>query len=287
MSGRKRKADDELPDPAFDRMSSSPSPSPAPAPAPGGTSSFLRPSSRHFKRPRTNVGGRPLSLPRLLETMSTDDMRGVLRTICQRHPEIGAEIASTAPRPSINSALSVLETYQATLRQSFPYGDRPTSEYSYNRVRQPLLQLLDALRDYTPAFLPPNESQISISLAFLDGATEVVHQLPDWDSFQHDRHKQEAYEEISRAWALVLREAAKKGGGYQVQYGGWDQKLAKHNELSAGKMQEAMAELHASTGWCGSSAASGGGDPSLEQSSIREQLMSGNYTSAPIQVGRW
>lgn len=217
--------------------------------------------------------------------MSTDDMRGVLRTICQTHPEIGAEIASTAPRPGVSSALAVLATYQSTLRQSFPYGDRPTSEYSYNRVRHPLLQLLDALRDYTPAFLPPNEPQIATSLAFLDAATDIVHGLPDWDSFQHNRHKHDAYEEISRAWALVLREAAKRGGGFQVQYGGWDRKLAKHNELAGGKMHEAMAELRSSVGWCGGGGAEG--DGGQDQMSIREQLMSGNYSSAPIHVGPW
>ncbi len=280
MSGRKRKADDDL-DVGMDHMSQSPSPSPAVASRPLSQS-----FSRSSKRARTSISGRPLALPRLLETLSPDDMRGVLRSICDRHPEIGAEIVSTAPRPTVTSTLNVLESYQSSLRESFPYGDRPTSEYAYNRVRHTLANMIDALRDYTPHFLPPNESQAATSLAYLDGATNMIHRLPDWESYQHDRHKHEAYEEISKAWALVLREAAKKGGGIQIQYGGWDQKLAKHNEISGGKMPDAMSEMRGSLGWI--AAGQAGQDVlSADANSIRQQLISGTYRTNPIEVGQW
>jgi len=146
--------------------------------------------------------------------------------------------------------------------------------------------MIDALRDYTPHFLPPNESQAATSLAYLDGATNMIHRLPDWESYQHDRHKHEAYEEISKAWALVLREAAKKGGGIQIQYGGWDQKLAKHNEISGGKMPDAMSEMRGSLGWI--AAGQAGQDVlSADANSIRQQLISGTYRTNPIEVGQW
>lgn len=287
MSSRKRKADDDL-DYSHESMSSSPSPSPAIHNRP-----LPQTPNRHLKRPRTNTCGRPLALPRLLETLHADEMRGLLRTLCDRHPDIANEIVTTAPRPSVSSALSVLSSYQSSLRESFPYGDRPSSEYAFNRVRLSLMNLLDALRDYTPYFLPPNETQPATSLAFLDGATELIHALPNWDSYQHDRHKHEAYEEIAAAWALVLREAAKKGAGIQVQYGGWDQKIAKHNEISGGKMQEAVNELASIVGWIGGAGggqAGGGGEGggSADPRSIRQQLMAGTYgVNHPIQVGPW
>jgi len=278
MSGRKRKADDDAIEGTGDRMSASPSPSPAPS----RLHSFL--PSRQNKRLRTNVVGRPLSLNRLLETLDANEMRGVLRSICDRHPEIGAEIVTTAPRPTVQSALSILGSYQSSLQESFPYGDRPTSDYSYNRVRAALMDLLDALRDFTPSFLPPHQMQTSMSLAYLDGATEMIHQLPNWDTYQHNRHKMEAYEEIARAWAGVIREAAKKGGGFQVQYGGWDQKLAKHNDMSGGKMGEAMNELRSSIGWMGAAANEPGQGGVPGEMSIREQLFSGTYGTNAIQA---
>ncbi|KAF2461621.1 nuclear envelope protein Cut8 [Lineolata rhizophorae] len=276
MSNRlKRKADDDgSSGDGDDRMSASPSNSPAMA-----QRTIVPPAGRTTKRMRTNISGHPLSLPRLLETLSADDMRTVLRSICERHADVGAEVVTTAPRPSVASALEVLGKYEAAFRQAFPFGCRNSSDYTYNRVRQPLLDLLEALKDFTPHFLPPNESQTATSFNYLDGATELIHRLPDWESYLHNRHKQDAYEEIGKAWALVIKEAAKRGGGIQLQYGGWDQKLAKHNEVSGGRMQDAVNELRSSIGWMGGEGASASHGMSAggDISSIRQQLLNGTY----------
>lgn len=283
-SGRKRKAED---DESYesgnvdDRMSASPSNSPA-------ISSRPLPIQRQIKRARSGPAGRPLSLPRLLETLDAEAMRTVLQSICERHPQIGSEVVHTAPRPTVASALEVLKRYESSLQASFPFGGRPSSDYAHNRVRQPLIDLLEALNDFTPHFLPPNESQTTLSLSFLDGATEIINRLPTWDSAQNNIHKQTAYEEISKAWTLVIREAAKRGGGIQLQYGGWDQKLGKHNQQANGKLQEAVNELSASLGWIGGQALGASNTGSQGLGSIRQQLLSGTYGSnLPVGVGPW
>jgi len=283
--GRKRKAED---DDSYesggldDRMSASPSNSPA-------FSSRSLPTHRQVKRARSGPAGRPLSLPRLLETLDAEAIRTVLQSICERHPEIGSEVVHTAPRPIVASALDVLRRYQSSLQVSFPFGGRSSSDYAYNRVRQPLMDLLEALNDFTPHFLPPNEPQSSLSLSFLDGATDIISRLPAWDSAQNNIHKQNAYEEISKAWTLVIREAAKRGGGIQLQYGGWDQKLAKHNQQADGKLQEAVNELSARLGWIGGQAQDGSlSTGPQEMGSIRQQLLSGTYgANLPVGVGPW
>jgi protein Cut8 len=214
-------------------------------------------------------------------------MRNVLQAICDQHPDIGNKVMSTAPRPNIQSTLEVLARYESQFQAAFPFGGRASSDYAYNRVRHQLIQLLEALKDFTPHFLPPNESQPATSLAFLDGATQYIHRLPNWDTYQHNRHKEEAYEEMAKAWAAVFREAAKKAGGIQLQYGGWDQKIAKHNEVSGGRMQEAVNELRTSLGWMGNEVQ----QPAAGQHgnmSVRDQLFNGSYgmgTSA--RVGAW
>lgn len=276
MSGRKRKADDD--GSSDDRMSASPSISAAELP---------RQAPRHMKRMRTNLSGRPLPLPRLLETLSADEMRNLLQSICQRHPDIGNEVVSTAPRPSIQSTLEVLSKYESTFQAAFPFGGRSSSDYAYNRVRQQLIELLESLKDFTPHFLPPNEQQHATSLAFLDGATDIIHRLPNWDTYQHNRHKEEAYEEMAKAWAIVIREAAKKAGGIQLQYGGWDQKIAKHNEVSGGKMLEAVNELQGGLGWMGSDASAPAASGPEDAMSIRQQLLSGNYGMGTAGIGAW
>jgi protein Cut8 len=172
------------------------------------------------------------------------------------------------------------------MQASFPFGGRETSDYAYNRVRQPLVAFLDSLKDYTPNFLPPNETQTTISLNFLDGVTNMIHRLPNWDSYQHNRHKHDAYEEIAKAWAIVIREAAKRGGGIQLQIGGWQQKLAKHHESSGNRMEDAVEELRSSLGWMANDADSN--TPPSEPTSIRQQLLSGTYgVSGPVRVGPW
>lgn len=225
-----------------------------------------------------------MSLNRLLETLDTDTLRSVLRSLCDHHPELGTEIVHTAPRPSVSSAFQVLSQYQSTLQAAFPLGGDPSSDYAYNRVRQHISNLLDSLNDFTPHFLPPNESHVATSLNYLDGATEVIHRLPKWNTPQNNLEKELAYEEIAKAWALVVREAAKRGGGIQLQYGGWDQKLVKHNETAGGKLGDAVNEMSASLGWMTQDMPTSGGDTS----SIRQQLFSGTYGGGvPLKAGHW
>ncbi|KAH6641673.1 Cut8 six-helix bundle-domain-containing protein [Chaetomium tenue] len=271
MTSRKRKADDD-----GDEMSLSPLSSPAIS---------SRQLARPAKKPRggADLAGRPLSLPRLLETLDNTQMRAVLHTICQQHPDIGREVVMGAPRPSVASALEVLGDYQAKLQAAVPFG-QSSSDYTYFRVKQPLAALVDAISDFTPQFLPPVEQQANVSLQYLDAATKVIHELPDWESQQYRHHKDNAYDEMSGAWALVITEAAKRGGGFVLHTGGWDQRLAKHNQQSGGKMEQAMAAMATEIPWAGNNPnaapASGLSDPN----SILNQLINGTYGS-PVRVG--
>ncbi|KAF2742445.1 tethering factor for nuclear proteasome sts1 [Sporormia fimetaria CBS 119925] len=279
MATRKRKADDDGSFGDDDRMSASPSASPAVQ---------SRPLPRNAtKRLRTNLTGRPLSRHRLLETLGADELRNLLDSICDRHPEINNLVMSTAPRPSVQSTLDTLKKYENAFQAAFPLG-RSTSDYAYNRVKHQLHELLEALKDFTPCFLPPNEPQPATSLAFLDGATDFIHRLPEWESYQHNRRKEDAYEEMAKAWTVVIREAAKKAGGIQLQYGGWDQKIAKHNEMSGGRMQEAMLTVRESLGWIGGEAQPQAGGGQGHSMSIREQLLNGTYgAGTSVSVGPW
>jgi protein Cut8 len=275
MASRKRKADDNN-----DEMSVSPLSSPAPS---------IRQLARPSKKIRggADVTGRPLSLPRLLETLDNSQLRTVLQTICERHPEIGREVVTSAPRPSVASALEVIGEYQSKLQAAVPFG-QSSSDYTYFRVKQPLVALVDAISDFTPQFLPPVESQPSVSLQFLDGATKIIHSLPDWESQQYRHHKDGAYDELSNAWALVITEAAKRGGGFILHRDGWDQKLARHNQQSGGKLAQAMAALQAEVPWTGNhaTAAPAGSSSLSDPNSILNQIINGNYGS-PVRVGPW
>ncbi|WYZ41433.1 hypothetical protein EsH8_V_000328 [Colletotrichum jinshuiense] len=272
-SNRKRKADED-----GDEMSLSPRSSP---------SASSRQLGRPSKKVRSNeLVGRPLALPRLLETLDPTQLRTVLERICERHPDIGREVVSSAPRPTVDAAHGVLQEYQEKMKASIPYGET-SAEYTYYRVKAPLTALIDALLDFTPQFLPPNEIQTTVSLQYLDGATKIIHALPDWETHQYRHHKENAYDEISKAWALVINEAAKRGGGLSLHTGGWDQTLAKHHEISGGRMGTAMNAMAAGVSWmANNSNGQQPGNSSSDPNSILNQLMSGTYGAA-VRVGPW
>lgn len=266
MANRKRKADDD-----GDESMSSNSPSIS-----------ARPLARASKKFRTNETlGRPLTLPRLLQTLDTDQLRTVLERICERHPDIGQEVVSGAPRPTAESAIAVLQSYQDKLKAAIPYGES-SPEYTYQRIKDALIALLDALSDFTPQFLPPNETQTTRSLQYLNGATNFIHDLPDWEPPAYRHHKENAYEDISKAWALVINEGAKRGGGFNLHSDGWDAALNRHNNRAGGRLETAVAAMADNVGWMGSNTNNGAN----EQNSILNQLMSGAYGS-PVRVGPW
>ncbi|CAP73889.1 uncharacterized protein PODANS_2_12440 [Podospora anserina S mat+] len=275
MASRKRKADDDN-----DDMSVSPLSSPALPSRP-----IVRPSKK-IRQANDDVAARPLSLPRLLETLTNDQLRTVLQTICERHPDIGHEVVTSAPRPTVACALDILAGYQEKLHDATPLG-HTNSDYAYFRVKQQLGALLDAISDFTSQFLPPLEQQTNISLQFLDGVTKVIHELPDWENQSHRHHKDAAYDEISAAWALVITEASKRGGGFIVHTGGWDQRLVKHNQQSGGKMGQAINALAVEVGWQGQNPITDTPAPSgRDPNSILNQLINGAYGS-PVRVGPW
>ncbi len=107
-------------------------------------------------RAANDLAGRPLPLPRLLETLDTAQLRSVLQTICERHPDIGHEVVTGAPRPTVERTIDVLREYHVKLREAVPYG-QSSSEYTYYRVKQHLIALIDAISEFTPQFLPQIE----------------------------------------------------------------------------------------------------------------------------------
>jgi len=238
---------------------------------------------------------KPLELPRLLETLSPNDLRSLITSISTQHPQLVPEIVSLAPRPTPESTLAVLLRYQSEFKASFPFGNRPTSDYTYNRVRQPLYALLEALKDYTHFFLPPRESQVVVSLNYLDRVTDIVHDLPEWDSFAHNSDKIDAYEELNCAWTLVVKEAMKRGGGIQLRFGEWDQKIVKHDNLSGGRLNGAVMELRkgSTLNYINNNADEQQDmmrSRDEERLRIRQQLLSGTF-GADVSVGdgqgRW
>ncbi|CAK7269910.1 DNA repair protein rad52 [Sporothrix epigloea] len=273
---KKRKADED----GGEEMSLSPTNSPAIT-----HRQLVRPSK---KARAAELIGRPLPLPRLLEALDASQLRAILQTICDQSPGISDQVVQNAPRPTPLSALRLLGEYQERLNAAMPYG-QSSADYNYYRVKQPLIALIEAVSELTRQFLPPVESQTSASLEFLDGVTKLIHQLPDWDNPSYRQHKDGAYDEISRAWALVIQEASKRGGGgfsSLLATEHWDQTLSKHQQQAGGRLEIAMSALAAHINWTGPVGNNATGSAGNDPNSIRNQLMNGTF-GAPVRVGPW
>ncbi|KAK9362259.1 Cut8 six-helix bundle-domain-containing protein [Lipomyces starkeyi] len=192
------------------------------------------------KRARTEIIGRPLPLSRQLESLSAQALKAIICSLADKHAYLVNEVSSMAPTPTVSSSLELLARHLDRISSAFPYKGDPAGDYAYIRVRPHITEFLDAVSDYTPHFLPPREQQVGNCLQFLDGVTSLVHRLPEWRADANNALKHAAYDELSRAWSLAVREALKRANGIVLEYGGWREKIAKHNESAAGRLQSAV-----------------------------------------------
>lgn len=223
----------------------------SPTPTSASSNTYHRAfNARIRKRARVqSVSSRQLPVSRLVETLDKLGLENLISTLCHNHPELTSEITNLTPKVTVNTSLDTLKTRLDYVFIGLPYKGDQQGDYAYLRVKPAVDEFLSALADYTAHFLPPNEPQFSNSLAFLDGATSLLHKLPSWSNPINNYSKASAYDAISQAWILTLAEASKKSNGLGLAYGGWEQKLAHHNESSSNNLNTALAFIRQELAW--------------------------------------
>lgn len=221
--------------------------------------------SRHSngKRPRVHYGfGEGSSIPsrsprqtlptrRIIESLSRKGMEDLIVKLCEKHgPEMTNEVSMLAPKVTVTVALDNLKSYYETVCSAFPYRVNQQSDYAFYRVKPHLDDFYAALVDYTVYFLPPQESQSSNSLAYLDGATRLLTELPEWDNPVHNHSKHSMLDEFSSAWVVALKEASKSSNGLGLMFQhGWERKLEAYNEAANNRLAGALAYLRQELEW--------------------------------------
>ncbi|VVT45754.1 uncharacterized protein SAPINGB_P000874 [Magnusiomyces paraingens] len=206
--------------------------------------------SKPTKRARFDrMSGRPLPVARLVETLDKKALETLVTALVHARPDMAPAIHALAPAVSVASALTALSAKLETIFLGLPYKGDQAGDYAYLRVRPAIDDFLAALADYTAHFLPPNETQPSNSLAFLDAATMLLHKLPTWASPENNHARTVAYDRIAAAWVLALQEAEKRANGLGLAYGGWQHKLDNHNELSGQLLTPAASYLRNALRW--------------------------------------
>ncbi|ODQ65028.1 Cut8-domain-containing protein [Nadsonia fulvescens var. elongata DSM 6958] len=206
------------------------------------TSIFKRHRTSQARGEQAEIFGRPLPVNRLLDSLDKKTLISLLGTLSNQYPEVCRAINLQSPKPTVGAAIDMLTKYQQAVFTSMPYKGNLTGDYAFLRVKPALDEFLQALIDYTSAMLPPVEDQISNTFAFLDQATGLLHQLPNWATPANNQSKYDMYHDITRAWCMAIEEASKKSGGMglSLSHSGLKSKLELHNHSAAGRLQRAV-----------------------------------------------
>lgn len=192
-----------------------------------------------------------LPTKRVIESLSRKGMEELIIKLCEKHgPEMANEVSMLAPKVTVAVALENLKSYYETVCSAFPYRVNQQSDYAFYRVKPHLDDFYAALVDYTVYFLPPQESQSSNSLAYLDGATRLLTELPEWDNPVHNHSKHSMLDEFSSAWVVALKEASKSSNGLGLMFQhGWERKLEAYNDVAHNRLAGALAYLRQELEW--------------------------------------
>ncbi|KAG0247679.1 Tethering factor for nuclear proteasome sts1 [Mortierella polycephala] len=234
----------------------SPMPSSGPPSPSGSNSDTSNNELAKVKRVRTTAEllSKKKTVNKLIAPLTPSQLVNLISTLVEGHPFLLDDIANLVPRPTVATVQLMLATLETKLQQAFPYTKwGPCSDdYSFNRVKPALEELVETLVDYTNHFTSPPEFPTT-SFAFLHIATEFCHRLPNWDNAINNEHKTNLYKTLEEFWIKAIQDASSKleeGKIYgQMTVQEWAKNLEHHNITSQGMFSAAIEEFKTKLGW--------------------------------------
>lgn len=184
----------------------------------------------------------------ILNSLEKDQIIDIINSLLDKNPKLGNEILSILPRPTLKSVTVQLQNAEKKMFSSFPYtkwgADR--SDYSFNRVKQNLMELLELAMHYLKYFTSPEnygnelEREYPVSaMGYLDIVTQLAFRLPVWNQAYHNEITREVlFKELEKAWQFVINELGKRVQNGKVYssslVGEWLKSLIKFNNESNG-----------------------------------------------------
>ncbi|KAH7055457.1 Cut8 six-helix bundle-domain-containing protein [Linnemannia elongata] len=233
----------------------SPMPSSGP-PSPSENNSDSNSDQAKVKRVRTTIQrvSKQKTVSKLIGTLTNAQLINLVNTLVDSHPSLAEDISNLVPRPTIASVQPYLAALETKMQESFPYTKWGPSydDYSFNRVKPALDELVENLVDYTNHFTSPPEFPTT-SFSFLHIATEFCHRLPNWDNPANNEHKSNLYKSLADFWIKAIQDASSKleeGKIYgQMTVQEWAKNLEQHNNTSQGMFSSAIEEFKTKLGW--------------------------------------
>ncbi|KAI9322579.1 Cut8 six-helix bundle-domain-containing protein [Dichotomocladium elegans] len=191
----------------------------------------------------------------VLDQLASNDLVKIMLMIYSHHPELRQEIMDNLPAPSFQNAADAIKNSVKRLNDSFPYNRNGESRnaYTFSRVRVPLVDLIDTIKHYCQYFTTSHIIFTPTSFEFLNFATEVAHDLPDWDEQEQNVLKYDLYHDLNTFWTRAIQSAASKlreGETYNTQtITEWTKQLVYHNNRTKGMFSMALNEFTSRLGF--------------------------------------
>jgi len=201
----------------------------------------------------------------VLHSLEKEQIIDILSNLLDKNPKLSQDILSLIPRPTLKSVTNQLQAAEKKLFNSFPYtkwgADR--SDYSFNRVKPNLMELLDLTINYLKYFTNTENygeelerEYPVVSMGYLEYATQLALRLPVWNQNYHNEITREfLLKKIGEAWELVINEIGQRVQNGKVYssslVGEWIKSLIKFSNELNGKygFAESVKLFKEKLGW--------------------------------------
>lgn len=150
-------------------------------------------------------------------------------------------VEQLAPPITVQQALSTLVAYRQEIFNKLPLGDS-SGDYAFLRTKPQWTSFFVALAEYTFAFLQKDSSELLTTLEYLDGATNLVHEIPPWTTAGNNHLLTRTYIELGQAWQETLEQAGDSLPFALMTGAAWESRFQDHCERSLGKMSDTRAK---------------------------------------------
>lgn len=214
------------------------------APASGYRVSKRKPAYRNF------IQGQPLPFPRSVELMDKQLLQSVLLSLVREHPEIQHALLSKVQSLSFNMEqyMTILEEKLRKVYEDIPYSkynqnsDGSLNDYAFGRMKASIMEFLNCIIDYLLSSIPPQSDNVVQSLRFLKCCTELLNQLPEFETASNNYYKNMCFEQISEIWCSCIQFASTDLSFMSVisNLEEWETELRTLNHRSNDKLQKPL-----------------------------------------------
>lgn len=116
--------------------------------------------------------------------MEKDKLIELINDLVDSNPHLKSEVDAFIPPPTTQSISLVIANLEKKLAESFPFSRTSArDDYSYNRVKLALVDIVNALVEYADHFTNPSLDEHPTTIfSYLHYATSVANRLPVWDT---------------------------------------------------------------------------------------------------------